>query len=94
MTPRLALFLVAAVVCVVAELALLRSLLFGRARAAEESAVGPMSDAIRSRRSAEIAWAILPAVGLLFVLYLTWRAVDAPAAPAADVGHAGATIGA
>ena len=94
MTSRLALFWVAAAICVVAEVALLRSLLFGRARAAEQSATGPMSEAIRARRPAEVAWAILPAVGLLFVLYLTWRAVDVPAAPAAGASPTSVTIGA
>ena len=94
MTARLGLFWVATAVCVVAELAILRSLLFGRARAAERSATGPLSDAIRARRPSEIAWAIIPAVGLLFVLYLTWRAVDVPAAPAAAPTPSGATIGA
>jgi heme/copper-type cytochrome/quinol oxidase subunit 2 len=94
MTARLALFWAAVAVCLIAELAILRSLLFGRARAAEQSATGPLSDAIRERRPAEIAWAILPAVGLLFVLYLTWRAVDAPAAPAAEVIRTGAMFGA
>jgi heme/copper-type cytochrome/quinol oxidase subunit 2 len=94
MTARSALFWVAALVCIVAELAILRSLLVGRARAAEQSATGPLSEAIRARRPAEVAWAILPAVGLVFVLYLTWRAVDTPAAPTPDVSHSGVTIGA
>jgi hypothetical protein len=93
MTARLGLFWIATAVCVVAELAILRSLLFGRARAAERSATGPLSDAIRARRPSEIAWAIIPAVGLLFVLYLTWRAVDVPAAGAAAPTPSGATIG-
>lgn len=94
MTARVALFSLCAAVCVIAEIAILRSLLFGRARAAERSATGPLSDAIRARRPAEIAWAILPAVGLLFVLYLTWRAVDVPSAPADGVSRSGATLGA
>ena len=94
MTTRVALFWLSAAVCVIAEIAILRSLLVGRAREAEQSATGPLSDAIRARRPAEIAWAILPAVGLLFVLYLTWRAVDAPVAPATDVSRTGATFGA
>ena len=94
MTVRVALFSLCAAVCVIAEIAILRSLLFGRARAAEQSATGPLGDAIRARRPAEIAWAILPAVGLLFVLYLTWRAVDVPAAPAGGVSRSGATFGA
>ncbi len=94
MTARSVLFWAAAACCVVAELVILRSLLFGRARAAEQSAAGPLSHATQARRPSEIAWAVLPAIGLLFVLYLTWRAVDGPSAPAADVSHAGATIGA
>jgi len=44
-------------------------------------------------RPADIAWAILPAVGLALVLYLTWRAVDAPESTA-DVSRSGVTIGA
>ena len=93
MTARSLLFWAAAICCVVAELVILRSLLFGRARAAEQSAIGPLSHATQTRRPAEIAWAVLPAVGLLFVLYLTWRAVDVPSAPAANVSQTGATIG-
>ena len=63
----------AAACCVLAELAILRSLLFGSARDAERQAQGTT---LRTRRPVEIAWAILPAIGLMFVLYLTWRAVD------------------
>ena len=92
---KTALFWVAAACCIVAELVILRSLLFGRARDAEQLPLtGALAAAPRARRPVEIAWAIIPAVGLLFVLYLTWRAVDAPRAPAADVTHTGATIGA
>jgi len=72
MTLRTGLFWIAAVCCVVAELAILRSLLFGSARDAERQLT---SMTVRSRRPAEIAWAILPAIGLMFVLYLTWRAL-------------------
>jgi len=92
-TIRIALFWIAAACCVFAEVAILRSLLFGRARAAEQQhANGP--GAARSSRPAEIAWALLPAVGLLFVLYLTWRAVDRPSASSSDFSRVGATIGA
>ena len=94
MTVRSALFWTAAACCVLAELAILRSLLFGRARAAEQSGSSPLAAATQARRAAEIAWAILPAVGLLFVLYLTWRAVDIPPSPAADVGRSGVVFGA
>jgi heme/copper-type cytochrome/quinol oxidase subunit 2 len=73
MTLRSGLFWLAAACCVLAELAILRSLLFGSARDAERRAQGT---ALRTRRPVEIAWAILPAIGLMFVLYLTWRAVE------------------
>lgn len=92
---RSSLFWVAAACCVVAELAILRSLLFGRARDAEQKPLtGALAVAPPTRRPVEIAWALLPAIGLLFVLYLTWRAVDAPSRPAADVTHSGAMFGA
>lgn len=91
---KTSLFWIGAACIVVAELVILRSLLFGRARVAEQQPLtGPLASARRATRPVEIAWAILPAIGLAFVLYLTWRAVDAPAAPAADVSHSGATIG-
>jgi heme/copper-type cytochrome/quinol oxidase subunit 2 len=93
MTIRSALFWVATACCVVAELAILRSLLFGRARAAEVKDTMGASRTAHASRPADIAWAILPAVGLALVLYLTWRAVDAPE-PTADVSRSGVTIGA
>ena len=94
MTIRSALFWIAAACCVLAEVAILRSLLFGRAREAERAHARDSSPVARSPRPVEIAWALLPAVGLLFVLYLTWRAVDARQAPRADVTRVGAAIGA
>ena len=84
------LFWTAAVCCGVAEFVLLRSLLFGRARAAEQEHARD----VHASRPVQIAWALIPAVGLLLVLYLTWRAVDRPQAPSADLGHSGVTIGA
>src|SRR5690349_902085 len=93
-TVRIALFWLAAACCVVAEAVILRSLLFGRARDAEQEHANSSSRVAKTTRPAEIAWALLPAVGLLFVLYLTWRAVDTRPAPAADVSRVGATIGA
>ena len=92
MTLRIALFSIAAVCCIVAELAILRSLLFGRARAAERG-MSDTSSIARTKRPAEIAWALIPAAGLLLVLYLTWRAVDAPVAPTSEATRVGATIG-
>jgi heme/copper-type cytochrome/quinol oxidase subunit 2 len=93
MTIRAALFWIAAACCVFAEVAILRSLLFGRARKAEQQ---NESKAVvgRSSRPVEVAWALLPAIGLLFVLYLTWRAVEQPSTAPLDIGRASATIGA
>jgi len=61
MTIRSALFWVASACCVVAELAILRSLLFGRARAAEVKDTMGASRTAHASRPADIAWAILPA---------------------------------
>jgi heme/copper-type cytochrome/quinol oxidase subunit 2 len=84
------LFWTAAVCCVVAELVLLRSLLFGRARAAEQEHARD----VHMSRPVQIAWALIPAAGLLLVLYLTWRAVDRTQDPPVNFGHSGVTIGA
>ena len=46
------------------------------ARAAGEA---PESKATGPQRALEALWAWLPAVGLVFVLFLTWRAVQSPA---------------
>lgn len=93
MTIRAALFWIAAACCVFAEVAILRSLLFGRASKAE---LANESGAVvgRSSRPVEVAWALLPAAGLLLVLYLTWRAVEQPPTLPLDTGRANATIGA
>lgn len=93
MTIRAALFWIAAACCLVAELAILRSLLFGRARKAERQNERGTGTG-RSSRPVEVAWALLPAVGLLLVLYLTWRAVERPSTLPLDMGRASATIGA
>jgi hypothetical protein len=93
MTVRTALFWIAAAFCCVAELAILRSLLFGRARAAERG-MSATAAVARTKRPAEIAWALLPAAGLLLVLYLTWRAVEPPSTPSSSTSHIGTTIGA
>jgi heme/copper-type cytochrome/quinol oxidase subunit 2 len=45
-------------------------------------------------RPVDIAWAILPAIGLALVLYLTWRAVGAAREPSATVTHSGVAAGA
>jgi hypothetical protein len=93
MSARSVLFWVAASCCIIAELAILRSVLFGRARMAEQHNASDGSQIARASRSAEIAWAVLPAVGLLVVLYLTWRAVEIRRDSRTNVSRVGASIG-
>lgn len=89
MTARSLLFWIGAACCVIAELAILRSVLFGRAGQPGPESTG----APQANRSIEIAWSLLPAAGLLLILYLTWRAVETPRPPAADVSHSRVTFG-
>jgi len=63
-------FWIAAVICVVAELAILRSAFVPR-RGAIEAEVLP-----HSSRGIEMIWAVLPAVALAILLAATWRAVN------------------
>lgn len=76
-----AVFWVALVCCVVAQVAILRSALAHHRPPADAPATLPAT-----RRGVEILWAVLPAVALAAVLVLTYRAVQsrqaAPGAPA------------
>lgn len=67
------LFLLAASIAVIAQLAVLRSVLSGRAPA-------PVPG--RSARLAEIAWVVLPTIVLIGVFLLTWRMLGEPVAVA------------
>lgn len=62
-------FAVCAVACVVAHLAILRSVI--RARVAVSDPGVP-----RPKLLVEVAWAILPAVALAFVLTATWARIQ------------------
>ena len=65
-------FWVAVVCCVVAEIAILKATATGRY-------VPPADPALPVvRRPAEIVWAIVPAVVLAIVLWMTWAAIHAP----------------
>ncbi len=88
MTIRTALFWIAAACCVFAEVAILRSLLFGARAERRNSRTRAGRVVGRSNRPTEVAWALLPAVGLLFVLYLTWRAVERPSSAAIRISVA------
>ena len=68
--------LVVCVTCIaVAQLFILRSAL-GAAPIANAGAPLP-----RPRRAAEVAWAVLPAIALALVLWMTWRESRAPLSP-------------
>lgn len=68
-----AIFWIAVVSSVIAELAILRAVF--RARTADPS-VPPTGRALpRVRYGAEILWAVIPALFLALVLALTWRAI-------------------
>jgi hypothetical protein len=66
-----AIFWIAVACCLVAQLAIVQSVVISPARAADRA---PASTA---RRLAEIAWAILPGVALAVVFVFTWRAIHA-----------------
>jgi heme/copper-type cytochrome/quinol oxidase subunit 2 len=64
-----AIFWIAAIACVIAEVAILRSTY--RARRIEKSSLVPAA-----RQSGEIVWAIIPALGLSVLLVFTWQKVQ------------------
>jgi heme/copper-type cytochrome/quinol oxidase subunit 2 len=64
-----AIFWIAVAWCVVAQLAIVRSVVISPAR------VGDNSPTSAARRAAEIGWAVLPGVALAVVLVFTWRAM-------------------
>lgn len=68
------LFWIAVVCCVISQVAIARSTLGAPGRGRELRPGIP-----HPRRSIEIAWTVLPAVGLALALVMTWRAIHAPA---------------
>lgn len=65
------LFLVSAVIALVSQLAVLRSVIAGRA---------PASSPGRTARLAEIAWVLLPTIALIVILFATWNQMGEPVA--------------
>jgi heme/copper-type cytochrome/quinol oxidase subunit 2 len=77
-----ALFWLAVASCVVGQVALLLS--------AIRAPMVPPPDSASMRmpsRSSEIAWTIVPAIGLVVLLAFTWRATHRPVAPDPHAGH-------
>lgn len=72
MTQSLAepIFWIAAAICVIAELAILRSAFLPRPGAIESETLP------HSSRGIEMIWAVMPAVALAILLAATWRAVN------------------
>jgi hypothetical protein len=65
------LFITSAAIALVAQLAIVRSVIMGRA---------PASSPGRVARLAEIAWVVLPTIALIAVLALTWKRIGEPTA--------------
>jgi heme/copper-type cytochrome/quinol oxidase subunit 2 len=70
-----AIFWIAAVCCLVAQVAIVRSTLRPYTPAPENAQVP------RPRTAVEVAWVLLPAVALIGVFALTWQAMHQPAEP-------------
>lgn len=82
-------FWVAAVACVVAQAAIVRSVLVARA-----PQLPPEARIVLPRRGVELLWTLVPAIALLVVLALTWGALPsaADAPPTADGSAVGAEV--
>jgi len=75
-------FWIAAVACVIAEVAILRSTFV--AQRANRSELVPASP-----RSGELAWAVIPALALVAVLLATWQRVEARGSHMQMMDHSG-----
>ena len=81
-TANSVLFWIAAATCAVAQVALIVSAIRAPMAGSPESASMRMP-----RRTGEIAWTIVPAIGLAVLLVFTWRATHRPAAADPHAGH-------
>ena len=72
---RESIFWIAAIICVVAEIAILRSMFRGSRVATPDRSPAVDAEVPRGRPVAEIVWAILPAVALIVILVVTRDAV-------------------
>lgn len=72
---REAIFWVAAALCLVAEIAILRSMLRGSRVVTPARSPAVDADVPRGRPVAELIWAVLPAVALAVILTLTHGAI-------------------
>jgi hypothetical protein len=77
-------FWIAALACAAAEIAILRSTF--AARRIEKSVLMPAVS-----RGGEVAWAIIPAVALSYLLVVTWQRIEARETHAQMMDHSGMT---
>jgi heme/copper-type cytochrome/quinol oxidase subunit 2 len=77
-----AIFWIAALACVVAEIAILRSTY--EARRVEKSDLVPSAS-----RGGEITWAVIPAIMLAFLLTATWQRIEARETHMKMMDHSG-----
>ena len=75
-------FWIAALACVVAEIAILRSTY--EARRVEKSDLVPSAS-----RGGEITWAVIPAIMLAFLLAATWQRIEARETHMKTMDHSG-----
>ena len=68
-------FWFAAALCVVAEIAILRSMLRASRLATPDRSPAVDAEVPRARPMSEVVWAVLPAIGLIVVLVLTRGAI-------------------
>jgi heme/copper-type cytochrome/quinol oxidase subunit 2 len=72
---REAIFWIAAALCLIAEIAILRSMFRGSRIATPDRSPAVDAEVPRGRPVTEVIWAVLPAVGLIVILTLTWGAI-------------------
>jgi heme/copper-type cytochrome/quinol oxidase subunit 2 len=80
--PAETIFWIAAAACAIAEIALLRFSF--AAQKANKSELVPVA-----ARSGEIAWAVIPALALVAVLFATWQRVEARGSHMQMMDHSG-----
>ena len=80
-----AIFWIAALACIIGEVMILRSSFAVTLKTKS-------SEVPASPRSGELAWAIIPAIGLVALLIFTWQRVDARSAHMRTMDHSGMTM--
>ena len=72
---RTAIFWIAAVLCVIGEIAILRSMHRGSRATTPDRSPAVDADVPRGKPVSEVIWALIPAIGLVVLLILTLRAM-------------------